>query len=117
MAEPKKFAIPREKLRRLVPPMGGCLATDRIVVDGAPIGYMYRVKDPGEEADNGWRFFAGDETREYLADTSHTGIYALNTVANFDPDIIPYLNTPGPCAFEKIPGTNAYRRVEDSTGA
>jgi len=35
-----------------------------------------------------------------------------NTVANYDPDIIPYLNTQPPCAFEKISGTNKYRRVE-----
>jgi hypothetical protein len=113
MAAPKKYAIPREQLRQLLPAMGGCLATDRILVDGEPIRFMYRVvPNPNQPLDNGWRFFAGDETDAYLADPDHTAIYALNTVANFDLDILPYLNTPAPCAFEKIPGGHAYRPVD-----
>ena len=38
----------------------GCIATDRITVDGLPVGYMYREKpeegDPFERYDSGWRF-------------------------------------------------------------
>ena len=39
-------------------------------------------------------------------------VYAVNTIANYDPDIITHLETSAPCAFEKIPGSHEYRRVE-----
>jgi hypothetical protein len=107
----KKFAISKENIRSLVPSMGGGFATDRIMVDGKKVGYMYR-EAPDRPEDSGWRFFAGDEDEAYIDDPSHTGIYAVNTVANYDPDIIPYLDTEAPCAFEKIEGTNKYRRVK-----
>ena len=106
----KKFAIEKEKIRPLVKNLMGSFATDRIMVDGKKIAYMYRevAKQP---EDSGWRFFSGDEDQAYIDDLGHTDIYAVNTVANYDPDIIPYLDTQAPCAFEKIKGTNKYRRV------
>jgi hypothetical protein len=107
----KKFAISKENIRELVPPMGAAFATDRIMIEGKKVGYMYRETTKRQD-DSGWRFFSGDEDQTYIDDTSHTGIYAVNTVANYDPDIIPYLNTPAPCAFEKIEGSHKYRRVE-----
>jgi hypothetical protein len=107
---PKKFALAKEELRELVPIKLGSFATDRIMVEGRKIGYMYREVSRRPE-DSGWRFFSGDEDQAYINDLSHTGVYSVNTVANYDPDIIPYLNTPAPCAFEKVEGTNKYRRV------
>ena len=109
---PKKFALSAEDIKALVPNQGGCLATDRITVDGSKVGYMYR-EAPIRPEDTGWRFFSGDETQAYLDDTANSDVYAVNTIANYDPDIVPYVNTPAPCAFEKIPGTSSYRRVED----
>ena len=108
----KKFAISKKNIRPLVPAMGGSFATDRVMVEGKKIGYMYREVTNRPE-DSGWRFFSGDEDQPYIDDLSHTGIYAVNTVANYDPDIIPYLNTPAPCAFEKLKGTNKYRRAKE----
>ena len=67
------------------------------------------VNNRDEKLDNGWRFFAGDETQEYLDDPSHSAIYELNTVANYDPDIIPHLSTSAPVFAEKIPGTHRFR--------
>ena len=109
----KRFAIPGEQIKPLVAPMGGCFITDRVTVDGLKIGYMYREEADRPE-DSGWRFFSGDESPEYLDDLTHTGIYAVNTAANYDPDIIPYLEFPVPCAFEKVAGDHAYRRVADA---
>lgn len=111
----KNFFIPRERMQPLLPPIGGCFATDRIMVDGEKIGYMYR-ECPDFEEDSGWRFFAGDESDEYIDNLWHTGIYEVNTVANYDPDIIPYLNTAAPCAFEKIAGTHKYHPVDPPEG-
>lgn len=104
----KRFHIPKEQIKELVPPMGGCFITDRVTVDGLMIGYMYR-EEPGRPEDSGWRFFSGDERQDYIDDLTHTGVYAVNTAANYDPDIIPYLETQAPSAFEKVEGK--YRRV------
>jgi hypothetical protein len=108
----KRFYIPKEQVKRLLPPMGGCFITDRVMVDGLKIGYMYR-EQPNRPEDSGWRFFAGDESPAYIDDLSHTGVYAVNTAANYDAEIIPYLDTPAPCAFEKD-FDGKYRRVDDA---
>lgn len=112
----KKYKIPEEDLVELVPHDGGCIATDRITVDGCEVGYMYR-EDTDREADTGWRFFAGDESQEYIDDLSHSDVYAVNTIANYDPAILDYLATPAPCAFEKIPGKREFRPIEPDADA
>jgi hypothetical protein len=115
MRDERKFAIPEEHIRQLLPSMGWCLASDRIMVDGRPVGYMYR--QPGDdEDDSGWRFFAGDESQAYADEASHFALYHVNTVANYDLDVIAYLSTPAPCAFEKIDGTDKYRPVDVPEG-
>ena len=78
----------------------GCIATNRITVEGRKVGYCYR-EEPDGGWDSGWRFTAGDESDEYMDDPNNAGIYKLNTICNDDPDIIPLLNTPAPCAFER----------------
>lgn len=78
----------------------GCLATDRITVDGCRVGYMYR-EEPDNEFDSGWRFFEGNEDENYINDLSHTGIYKLNTICNYDNDIIPLLKSPFNTAFSR----------------
>ncbi len=107
-APEKRFAIPREELKQLYEGDGpqGCIATDRIVVDGVPVGYCYREEpDAGDEAwDSGWRFTAGDESDAYMDDPDRSGIYALNTICNYDPEVIPLLDSE--------PGT-AWSRGED----
>ena len=84
----------------------GCFATDRITVDGANVGYMYR-EEPDTDSnfpDSGWRFFAGDESDEYLNDSAKIKIYSLNTICNYDKDIIPLLDSPYGTAYIKING-------------
>lgn len=107
-APEKRFAIPREELKEIYQGDGpqGCIATDRIVVDGQPVGYCWREEpDSGDEAwDSGWRFTAGDESDAYMDDPDRSGVYALNTICNYDPDVIPLLDSE--------PGT-AWSRGED----
>jgi hypothetical protein len=110
MARDKNFKLRADQIRPLIPPMGGCFATDRITVDGMPVGYMYREAADFAE-DSGWRFFAGDETEEYLEATEHTGIYEVNTICNHDPEIIPHLDTTAGGAFERDPRTGRFTRL------
>ena len=42
-------------------------------------------------------------------------IYDVNTIANYDPTIIPLLDEPEGAVFERVPGTANFRPVEDWT--
>src|SRR5215469_1976352 len=103
MSRPKTFALPVEKIVRLVPAQGSCLATDMITVHGRKVGYMYR-EAPDNDLDSGWRFFSGEETQEYVDDPDNLGLYDVNTIANYDPEIVPYLNELIGSAYERDTG-------------
>ena len=87
----KKFKISKDHIKELIKPIGACYATDQITVDGLSIGYMYR-EAPDFVEDSGWRFFSGVEGQEYVDNPDNTMIYDVNTIANYDPAIIPYLH-------------------------
>ena len=99
----RNYHVKAENVKHLLPDWegaDGCIATNRITVEGRKVGYCYREKPDGNW-DSGWRFTAGDESDEYMDDPNNAGIYKLNTICNDDPDIIPLLHTPAPCAFER----------------
>lgn len=89
----KNFKIKADEFVDLVQKMGGCLATDKITVDGMKVGYMYR-EESDEKMDSGWRFFSDTEDQEYVDDPNNTMVYNVNTIANYDRTIIPYLGFP-----------------------
>ena len=89
----KKFKIAGDKIVDLIGNIGACFATDKITVDGLKVGYMYR-ETPDDDLDNGWRFFSGTEDQDYVDNPENTCIYNTNTIANYDPAIIPYLDLP-----------------------
>lgn len=72
----------------------GCLTSDKITKDGWKIGYMYREMPDKGVPDSGWRFMKGDESNGYNNDPNNVHVFALNTICNYDPDIIPYLDSP-----------------------
>ena len=99
----RDYHVKAEDVKSLLPDwkgVDGCIATNRITVEGCKVGYCYREKPDGDW-DSGWRFTAGDESEEYMDDPNNAGIYKLNTICNDDPDIIPLLHTPAPCAFAR----------------
>ena len=99
----RNYHVKAEDVKHLLPDWegaDGCIATNRITVEGYKVGYCYR-EEPDGGWDSGWRFTAGDESEAYMDDPNNAGIYKLNTICNDDPDIIPLLNTPAPCAFER----------------
>ena len=79
----------------------GCLATDHITVLGKKVGYCYREKPDSQYPDSGWRFFSGEETDEYANDVNNVGVYSLNTICNYDPDILPLLTAPYGTAYAR----------------
>jgi hypothetical protein len=102
--EDKKYILKPEEIKELIDTQIGCMATDRITVDGLKIGFMYREEPSKEYSDSGWRFFAGDETEEYMSNPRNIGIYKLNTICNYDEDIISFL--------ESDYGTAYYRDID-----
>jgi hypothetical protein len=111
--EPEKhYKLTAEQLLPIAQGHGACIASDKITVDGAPVGFMYR-----EEAihgdDSGWRFFAGTESDAYMATPSNHAFYDCNTIANYDRSIVPYLESPIGSMFERPPGAAEFERVTD----
>jgi hypothetical protein len=104
--------IPAEQLKELLPGRGGCIASNKITVDRELVHYMYR-EEPDFKADSGWRFMSGSEDQEYADDHKNWKIYELNTFANYDPSIIPYMDLPIGTALEKIAGTSEFQVVEE----
>lgn len=95
----------------LLPHNGGCIVS-RQIAEGRSIGYMYRDEESpglgkteegedtgGKWADTGWRFFAGDESDEYINHADNAAIWSLNTVCNIDPTILGYVEAKGGSAF------------------
>jgi len=103
----KVFKLSAAQIRRLIPNMGGCYASDRITVDGKPVGYMYR-EEPDSNIDSGWRFFAGDESQEYADNADNFAIYEVNTICNYDPSVIPHLSAAFGSAFGRVAGTDEF---------
>lgn len=96
----KKYFKGSSEIRSLAIGYGSCMATVRITVDGELVGYMYK-EQPNTEIDSGWRFFTGDESSEYVNDPKNIEIYDINTIANYDPTITPFLDAPVGAAYIK----------------
>ena len=83
----RDYHVKAEDVKHLLPDWegaDGCIATNRITVEGCKVGYCYR-EEPDGGWDSGWRFTAGDERDEYMDDPNNAGIYKLNTICNDDP--------------------------------
>ncbi len=99
----KSFFLSASQIAPIATGRGGCIATDMITVLGKKVGYMYR-DEPTRREDSGWCFMSGEESQEYMDDPSNHGIYDVNTIANYDPEIIPLLDAPVGSAFERLNG-------------
>ena len=81
---------------RLIPAHEGMrTAQIEIAIDHLPTA-VRRVLATGKQ-------FAdlGTESAEYLDDVAHTTVYDVNTIANYDPAIIPLLDSAVGSAFER----------------
>lgn len=107
----KNFKLKAEEIRQLIKPMGGCIASDKITVNGELVNFMYRDK-PEFTFDSGWRFLSGTENQKFADDSDKWSIYDVNTIANYDPAIIQYIDLPIGTDLERINGTNKFKIVK-----
>ncbi len=85
-----RIAIQVDDIPQHIKPMGFCVASNKITVDGEKVGYMYREEKVDDE-DSGWRFLAGTEDEEYAEDPANGKIFDVNIIAHHDPSTIPFL--------------------------
>jgi len=108
----KNFKLSRDDIKPLVTGYGACIATDMITVEGYPVLFMYR-EESDFDADSGWRFMSGFESNEYMDDADNHAIYDVNTIANYDPAIIPFLDSEIGAAFERTEGQERFVQIAD----
>ncbi|MER9967687.1 DUF2185 domain-containing protein [Mesorhizobium sp. M0060] len=108
---PKTFFRDASTFRPIAVGYGSCIASDRITVDGTQVGYLYR-ETPDGPIDSGWRFFSGDESDEYVNNPNNLSLFDVNTIANYDPLIIPCLEAPCGSAFFRSEGKFVYEKFD-----
>lgn len=95
------------------PSIGFCLASNIITLEGKKVGYMYREElEKDSENDSGWRFLAGTEDQDYVDNEANSKVYEVETIADFDPAILPYLNLPFGTELERVEGKDEFRIIE-----
>ena len=68
--------------------------TKKITKEGWKVGYMER-REPVNEEDSGWCFFAGNENDKYMLDAKNIELaYVGNVWQQLDPDIFKYIDMP-----------------------
>lgn len=111
-AEAKPFRLAAAELRPIAPGHGACVASDAITVGGHPVRFMYREAAIHPD-DSGWRFLSGLESDAELHDPEGHALYDCDTIANYDPTIVPHLGAPVGSVFEKPPGAARFTAVTD----
>lgn len=91
----------------------GCMVSDKITKEGWKVGYMYREEPSPNNPDSGWRFFKGDEDEEYTSNPDNVHIFALNTICNYDIDIISYLHSTIGASYVRV-NENTFE-IDDGT--
>lgn len=90
-----------------------CYVTQRILRDGAKVGYLYR-EAPDRDDDSGWRFTAGDESDEYMDDAANLAYVSVGAVLSKDDSFIDLLDAPAGAAFTRDRDTMAFVPEPDS---
>lgn len=99
----EKFEI-KELIDWKEPNGNGCIVSNKITVEGYKVGYMFRKEPLPNKPDSGWYFLKGDEDDAYMDEPSNHRVFAINTLCNYDPEVIPYLHAPIGSAFIRVKG-------------
>lgn len=87
-------------LVQLTEKTGYALASKRLVENKMKVCFMYR-ENPDNSSDSGWRFLSGIEDDQYIQNPENIGLYDITTIAEIDPDIIPFLDSPIGAVFAR----------------
>ena len=96
-----EFFIKAEDIKKIIENKQACIVSNKILVGGEKVGYMYREEPSKNFNDSGWRFFAGDEDDDYCEKSENFNIVELNTLANYDAEIINVLDAEIGASYEK----------------
>lgn len=89
-------------------PMGYCKVSNKIMVEGMKVGFMYR-EEPDDNNDSGWRFLSGTETQKYVDDDRNHQCVDIKTVSDLDPAITGYLDRPFGTDLERVDGKDVFQ--------
>lgn len=87
-------------LVQLTEKTGYALASKQLVENQMKVCFMYR-ESPDNSSDSGWRFLSGHEDDKYVQNPDNIGLYSIKTIAEIDPDIIPFLASPIGAVFTR----------------
>lgn len=107
----KLVELQPEDIEDLTVEKGYSVVSNKVAIDGLKIGYMYR-EEAGEPEDSGWRFLSGTENEAYINNPENSKIFGVNTVANFDRNILPYLSLPPGTELERMDDSSEFRPVQ-----
>jgi hypothetical protein len=97
----KNYRLAARDFKPLATGLGGCVASDMVTVQGQRVGYMFR-ESPNNPGDSGWAFFSGTESEKFNGDPSNFAVFDVNSIANYDPEIVQFLGaTVGSSFFRK----------------
>lgn len=92
--------------------VGYVIASNAVVVQGQPVGYVYR-EAPDQAHDSGWRVFSGHESPEYIDDPSNFAMYNVSTILEIEPALAQILDADHPVAFERDAQSGVFERVDE----
>lgn len=78
---------------------GYVVAEKKLVDEHLKVLFMYRESE--ENYDSGWRFFAGDGSKDYPDDPDNYAIYDIDSILAVDEGVRPYLSYPAGSVFER----------------
>jgi len=99
MQRDKKTRLDPAQIRAIAYGYGACIASNHIL-EGKPVGFMYRDQ-PEYGNSSGWFFFSGEESQDYVDDPNNLSLYDVNTIANYDPSIVVFLDAPVGSAYAR----------------
>ena len=97
----KKYFKNMIDIHKMIEDERGCLVSDRISMDGCQIGIWFVVNQAKAIQTVDGSSFMEMKNQEYLNDVNHVQVFSLNTICNYDPEIIPFLDSPVGSAYAR----------------
>ena len=77
------------------------------------VRFMYREK--GSNQDSGWRFFCGDEDKDYINKPDNIIICDIHTILDIDKSVTPYLSAVVGLAYSRKSADDIFQKSQNSS--